>query len=670
MADQSPTHHPHRSVARRSLGSPALFAIVYTSVAAAIYFALGVVADHALGMTPFVFLFAGVMFVLAAMTYVEGSSLHQDRGGSTVFARYAFNELWSFIAGWAILLDYVILLAVTAFTATNYLTPFHRQFGSGAQELLLCFVIIGYVVVRNIRGFSRTRVNRITALVITDIAIQVLLIVLGFIKFFNIHTLLDPIHLGSTPHWDDVIFAGGVATVVFTGLESASGLAGEVGVGRAGLKRLIFSVSGTIMVVYVGIATVALTALPVVGNATSLSRNFLEAPMLGIAESFPEHWLRDTLKYVVAAAAFATLVAASNSAMLGLSRLAYSLSTNRQIPSALGRLHPTRSTPFVLIVLGALIAGALTAPQDLDFLVGIFAFGALLGLTIAHASIVRLRYREPDRDRPYKMPLNVRFRGGELPLPAAIGCVLSLGTWLSVIVLHSGARYVGLGWMGGGLLLYVVYRTTQGKSLTKRVLVPEKALRREATREMEYGSILVPLFGTPLDDDIIQTAGRLAGHEHDDFDSEEGATIEALWIFEVPMALPLDARLPEVQLQRAREALRRAKAVGEEYEGVEVATATVRARRAGQAIVDEARRRGVEAVVLAAEPPSRIRGGALLGGRGGPMDNFVGDVTKYVVTKAPCQVILTAPPAQDEPRDGERPPAESASEAPVPGQTD
>jgi basic amino acid/polyamine antiporter, APA family len=670
MADQSPTHHPHRSVARRSLGSPALFAIVYTSVAAAIYFALGVVADHALGMTPFVFLFAGVMFVLAAMTYVEGSSLHQDRGGSTVFARYAFNELWSFIAGWAILLDYVILLAVTAFTATNYLAPFHRQFGSGAQELLLCFVIIGYVVVRNIRGFSRTRVNRITALVITDIAIQVLLIVLGFIKFFNIHTLLDPIHLGSTPHWDDVIFAGGVATVVFTGLESASGLAGEVGVGRAGLKRLIFSVSGTIMVVYVGIATVALTALPVVGNATSLSRNFLEAPMLGIAESFPEHWLRDTLKYVVAAAAFATLVAASNSAMLGLSRLAYSLSTNRQIPSALGRLHPTRSTPFVLIVIGALIAGALTAPQDLDFLVGIFAFGALLGLTIAHASIVRLRYREPDRDRPYKMPLNVRFRGGELPLPAAIGCVLSLGTWLSVIVLHSGARYVGLGWMGGGLLLYVVYRTTQGKSLTKRVLVPEKALRREATREMEYGSILVPLFGTPLDDDIIQTAGRLAGHEHDDFDSEEGATIEALWIFEVPMALPLDARLPEVQLQRAREALRRAKAVGEEYEGVEVATATVRARRTGQAIVDEARRRGVEAVVLAAEPPSRIRGGALLGGRGGPMDNFVGDVTKYVVTKAPCQVILTAPPAQDEPRDGERPPAESASEAPVPGQTD
>jgi APA family basic amino acid/polyamine antiporter len=153
----------------------------------------------------------------------------------------------------------------------------------------------------------------------------------------------------------------------------------------------------------------------------------------------------------------------------------------------------------------------------------------------------------------------------------------------------------------------------------------------------------VPLTGTPLDDDMIQTAGRLAGEETDPGLDHAGSTIEALWIFEVPMALPIDARLPDAQLERARAALRRAKAVGEEYEGVEVATATVRARRAGTAIVDEARRRGVQAIVLAAEEPSRIRGGALLGGRGGPMDNFVGDATKYVVSKASCEVILTAP---------------------------
>ena len=114
----------------------------------------------------------------------------------------------------------------------------------------------------------------------------------------------------------------------------------------------------------------------------------------------------------------------------------------------------------------------------------------------------------------------------------------------------------------------------------------------------------------------------------------------------MPMSLPLDASLPDAQIKHARGVLARAKAVGEEYTGVHVATATVRTRRAGYAIVDEARRRGVEAIVLGAEEPSSIRGGARLGGRGGPLEGYVGDVTKYVVRKAACRVIVTAPGAK------------------------
>jgi APA family basic amino acid/polyamine antiporter len=388
----------------------------------------------------------------------------------------------------------------------------------------------------------------------------------------------------------------------------------------------------------------------VVGHDTSIRRNFLDAPMLGIAESFHPGWLADTLKYVIAAVAAVTLVAAANSAMMGLSRLAYSLSTNRQIPSAVGRLHPQRSTPFVVISIAALLAAALTVAQDLTLMVGIFAFGALMGLTIAHLSLVVLRIKEPDRPRPYRIPLNVTVRGVSVPVPAVLGAVLSAAAWVGLVVTHPGARGVGAAWLVGGLVLYIVYRTTEDKSLLRRVVVPAEALRRDR-QEAEYGSILVPIFGSPLDDDIVQTAGRLAAEEDaDSLDEDKGATIEALWIFVVPMSLPIDAALPEEQLKRARAALARAKAVGEEYEGVEVATATVRARRVGHAIVEEARRRGVQAVVLAAEEPSKIRGGGLLGGRGGPLDNFVGDMTKYVVTKAPCQVILTAPPASETPR--------------------
>jgi APA family basic amino acid/polyamine antiporter len=634
-------------VFRRGLGQPALFAIIYTSVASAIYFSLGVVASRALGLTPVVYILAGIFFALACTTYVEGASLHQDRGGATVFARYAFNELVSFVAGWMILLDYIILIAVTAFSATNYLAAYYAPLGQGRDELLLCFAIIGYVAIRNVRGFSKTRVNRIAALVVADLGLQALIIVLGLFAFFHLDTITDTIHFGDTPTWGDTVFALGVATVSFTGLESASGLSGEVAVGRRGLKRLVGAAAIIVIVVYTGIGIVAVTALPVVGNATSLGRNYLDAPMIGIAESFHNDWLAETLKYTIAAAAAATLIAAANSAMMGLSRLAYSLSRNRQIPSAVGRLHPTRSTPYVVIAIAALLAAGLTVPQDLELLVGIFAYGALVGLTIAHLSIVVLRYKEPDGRRPYRIPLGVRVRGGDLPLLAVFGGILSAGAWVGLVITHGGARWVGTVWLAVGIALYIVYRTTQGKSVLRRVLVPEAALRGER-REAEYGSILVPLSGSPLDDDIIQTAGRLAAEEDAEaFEKDKGATIEALWIFEVPMSLPIDAALPEAQLKQARAALARAKAVGEEYEGVEVATATVRARRAGQAIVDEAKRRGVQAVVLAAEEPSKIRGGALLGGRGGPLDDFVGEATKYVLAKAPCQVILTAPPASD-----------------------
>jgi APA family basic amino acid/polyamine antiporter len=257
--------------------------------------------------------------------------------------------------------------------------------------------------------------------------------------------------------------------------------------------------------------------------------------------------------------------------------------------------------------------------------------------------VIALRYRERDRPRGYRVPLSIPFRESSVPLPAVLGALLSFAGWASVLVFHTGARYVGTGWLVAGLALYVTYRKTESKPLLKRVTIPERALRHEAL-EPEFGSILVPVFGDVLDDDIVQTAGRRAAAAGDRAD-EGGSVIEAIWVAEVPLALPLDAPLPEAQVQKGRDALARAKAVGEEYDGVTVVPTFVRARRAGAAIVSEARKRGVEAIVLAAEEPSRIRGGGLLGAASGPLENFVGESTKYVIRKAPCRVILTAAPA-------------------------
>jgi APA family basic amino acid/polyamine antiporter len=295
----------------------------------------------------------------------------------------------------------------------------------------------------------------------------------------------------------------------------------------------------------------------------------------------------------------------------------------------------------VAITSAAVLAFAITLSGDLDFMAGIFAFGAMLAFTVAHVSVIALRFREPDRPSAFRASPTVRVGAGSVPIPAALGALLAGGGWVSVVALHQGARIVGGIWMAAGIVLYVAYRKGQDKSLTKRFTIPADALREAP--EVEYGSILVPVFGEELDDDIVGTAGRLAAERAEE--GEGGAVLEALWVFEIPMSLPIDASVPEERMKEARRALARAKEVGEEYGGVEVATAMVRGRTAGAAIVSEAKRRGVEAIVLAAEEPTRVRGGAVLGGRGRVRDRFVGETTRYVIEKATCKVILTAPPA-------------------------
>jgi APA family basic amino acid/polyamine antiporter len=646
---------------KKSLGAPALFGIVQGFVAASVYFAVGLVAQRALGFTWLVFLGGGLLFALVVVSYVEGASLHQERGGATVIARFAFNELVSFVAGWAICLDYLILIAICAFATTDYAAVFWEPLGSGAPEFFMAAALVAFVTWWNVRRTSAPRYNRAVLLVLGDLALQLLIVAFGLIYLFEPSVLTDPASIAGTPSVEDFLFAFPLVLVAFSGLDASSGLAGQVPIGRKGLRRLIAVRMLAAIVPYVGIAIVASTALP-----DEPEQTWIEAPMLGVVDDFTQGWLHDPLRYLVAVSAIAILAAACNAAMLGVSRLGYSLAVNRQLPSRIGYLHPEWATPVVVIGIGALLATLLLLTANLEFLLGMSAFGATAAFTIVCLSVCRLRYREPDRDRPYRMPFNVRVGHGLLPIPAALGTVISGAAFIAVLAFHGGARWMGLGWMAFGLFVYVYYRISEDKPLLKRITVPEEVLTRKRA-EAEYGSILVPVSGSPLDDDIVQTAGRLAAEDDEDL-GEGGAVIEALWVFEVPMALPLDTRVPDAELKRARTALARAKAVGEEYEGVEVATAVVRARRAGEAIVREAKRRGVEAIVLAAEEPDRTRGGVLYGGKQGLRDTFVGETTRYVVNKAHCRVLLTAPPAegQDPTRVADEEPEIPQGHLPVP----
>ncbi|HEX6117211.1 MAG TPA: universal stress protein [Solirubrobacterales bacterium] len=648
MIDRRRMHLPRLPVgaARRFLGVPWLFAAAFSAVGFSVYFAIGIVADRGLGLTPLIFLAAGIVFVLNTLTYIEGGAMYRERGGSSTYARHAFNELVSFIAGWAIVLDFMIVIAIAAISVPHYLAPIWDQLGESPAELVVAGAVIAAVAALNIAGFTgRYRQRLLTMIAIGGVALLVVVIVVGAITSWDVAAITDGLDPFTSPTLEDVIYASVIATVAYAGIEAASNLAPDLEYEPADLRHLVGAAAVLVPLIYTGTALIALMAVPVDpgpgGPETALAEQFIEAPVLGAVLSFTPAWVGDVMEVAVVAVAPLVLIWAASTAMLGLTRHAYTLARNRQIPSWLGKLSHRWATPHVAILCAAVISFVLVIPGDVRFLAGVYAFGATIAFTIAHLAIVRLRITDPDRERPFRIPFNVGWRGRQIPLPALGMAALTALAWVSVVVFHEGARYIGGGWLLFGIGAYVFYRSAvEETSVTRRVTIPEEALFKDEP-DLEYASILVPVFGAEHDDDIVSTAGRLAAAA-----DERGGIeprVDVLFVIELPLTIPLDAPPTRAQQEVAEAAVERAANVGAEYETVQVGTSIARARSTGAGIVAEARSRGVDLIVMGAEPPTRIRGGALLGGIGGARPAEIGPVTEYVLKKAPCRVLLTAP---------------------------
>ncbi len=657
MSDRGP-RPPARSPEGRSdrlqrgLGVPWLFAAAYSAVGFSIYFALGVVADRGLGLTPLIFLAAGLLFGLTTLSYVEGGAMFRERGGSSTFARHAFNELVAFIAGWAILIDYLIVIALAAISIPHYLSPVWEGFARPGWEIGIATAVIAASCLLNIFNVTgRGRQRSLAVLALADLVLQLAVIVVGALVVLHPERLTAELQLFTDPGFTDIVYAAVIAMLAYAGIEAASDLAPDIDVSRRDLSRIATLGAVGVPLVYSGMAAIALMAVPVVagpnGPETALGNQFVEEPVLGVVSAFSPGWVADSMRWMVALVAAPVLFWAASTSMLGVSRHIYTLAINRQIPSWLGKLERRWATPYVAIsICGVIALGLVIATgTDVKLLAGIYAFGATLAITLAHLSIIRLRVREPNRRRPFEIPLGIRWRGAELPLPAILAAILSGLAFLSVLAYHSTARWVGLGWMAFGLTFYVVYRKVfEGTTLTRRVSVTERALTKQVP-EVEFRNILVPVFGTELDDDIIATAGRLAAAEQEESGGgEEDARLDVIYVMEVPLTLPLDAPLPPEREAEAQRALARAREVGEEYEDVDVTTEVIRARKVGAGILEAARRSGAEAIVIGGEPPTKIRGGATIGGIGAAKPAEIGAATEYVLKKAPCRVLLTAPP--------------------------
>jgi basic amino acid/polyamine antiporter, APA family len=636
-------------IMKRGLGVPWLFAAAYSAVGFSIYFALGVVADRGLGLTPLIFLAAGLLFGLTTLTYVEGGAMFRERGGSSTFARHAFNELVAFIAGWAILIDYLIVIALAAISVPHYLEPISGNFADPGWEIGIAATVIVAVCVLNILNVTgRERQASLVFLALADLGLQLAVILVGALVVMHPERLTEHVHLITEPSFKDIVYAAVVAMLAYAGIEAASDLAPDIDVSRADLKRVAGIGAIGVPLVYALMAAVALMAVPVVGGPagphTALGGEFIEEPVLGVVSQYHPAWVADSMRWLVMAIATPVLIWAASTSMLGVSRHIYTLAINRQIPSWLGKLDRRSATPYVAIVLSGIIAIGLVIPTNVKLLASIYAFGATLAITIAHLSIIRMRVKDPDRRRPFRIPFGFHWGVATVPLPAVVAAVLSGLAFLSVLAYHSTARWVGLGWMAFGLTFYVIYRKVfEGTTLTKRVSVTERALTKQVP-EIEFSNILVPVFGTKFDDDIVATAGRLAAAEADSKGGAGTSRMDVVYVIEVPLTLPLDAKLPKEREEKARRALARAREVGEEYEDVEVRTDVIRARKVGAGILEAARRGNAEAIVIGGEAPTKIRGGGVLGGIGAAKPAEIGAATEYVLKKAPCRVLLTAPP--------------------------
>ena len=606
------------------LGAPALFATAYGNVGSSIYYALGLTAGIALGLTPLVFIVSGLIFAATAATYAEGTVRYPEAGGSSSFARHAFNELVSFFAAWAQMLNYVITVAISVIFVPHYLSIFWEPLRTNPWDIVVGIALTWVLVLLNIIGIQEAaKLNVVLAVI--DFATQLLLVGLGFFLIFSPHTLMHNVHFGVAPTWSAFLLAVPVAMIAYTGIETVSNLAEEARDPVRSIPRAISWVAIAVFAIYFTLPWIALSAMPVVRQGgsyvTQLGQDpphgFKNDPVLGLVENLGLHGLvLDAAKIYVGILAATILFIATNAGVIGASRITYAMSSYRQLPSVFRRLHPKLKTPWLSLVVFAGIGPSIfLLSGQVDFLGGMYAFGAMLSFTIAHVSVTALRVRKRDEELEWRAWPNLHFRGVSWPIFAIVGAFGTGAAWLVEVIQKPAIRYAGLGWLAAGLVFYLLYRRTLNVPLreTSRAPVP-----LGPALALEYRSILVPIVSGEQSREAVEVAARLA--------TERAGRIVLLRVIVVPLELPLDADLTE-QTEEANRLLDDARAIAAPY-GVRVVERVVRARNAGRAIVDEAEHRGSEIVVLGA-PRGRHRG-------------IFGHTVDYVLKHAPSRVMVAA----------------------------
>ena len=614
MAEYRPKHRG----LERVLGTGALFSTAYGNVGSSIYYALGLVAIFALGMTPVVFVIAGLIFACTAATYTEATTMYPEAGGSSSFARRAFNEFWSFFAAWGQMLNYIITVAISAFFVPHYLGVFWEPLGKSPADIVGGIVVVSLLAIINVVGVKESAGLNVF-LALADFVTQVLLVVVGIVLVLSPETLVDNVDFGTSPTLSDFLIAIPVGMVAYTGIETVSNMAEEARDYGTTIPRAMSGVVAAVFTIYAFLPAVALSAMPVRDGETQLALSkedggYADDPILGVVANLDLGALQSAAEVYVGILAATILFIATNAGMIGVSRLTYSMGQYRQLPERLRVLHPRFRTPYVAIMVFGFVACLTILPGQAEFLGTIYAFGAMLSFTIAHLAVIALRIKEPDRERPYRGPGTLRVRGRDLPLFAIVGAAGTGIAWVVVTVLNLETLIAGSAWLGLGITTYVLFRRHQNLSLTEthKIVSPKPAVEHE----VEYESILVAFEDNDYSPEAVSTAVRLAARRR--------RGIHVLVTITVPPNAPIDAAMPE-QEAKASSVIDSARVRGGRR--VTGHWEKVRPGQAGRRVVEEAKEIRARAIVMPLPPR---RAGSSLFGR----------TLETVLTERPARVII------------------------------
>lgn len=458
---------------RRVLGVPALYSMAYGDVGSSIYYALGITSVVALGATPIALGIAGIFFIFTALTYAEGASIIPESGGSSAYARRGFNDAVGFLAGWALVLVYIVTISISAISAAFYLSYFLPELKTvPLYGALGGMVIILLLMGINIIGVKETA-NLNIIFCIIDLITQVVLVILGMFLLLNIKKLLGYVDWGGSSAWPKISmlpYAVAVGMVGYMGLETASQMAEETRKPERNIpKSLIYTVV-TVLVMFILIPVVALSAM----HPTELNEKWHEDPIAGIAHHLPDinitqgefHLsfpLSEFMEFWIAILAATILIIACNAGLMGASRVAYSMSLHKQIPPKICEVHKRFRTPYIGIIFFSIVSILILIPglfaRGILLILGdLYRFGGMLAFSIAHLSIIALRIKEPKVERPFKCPGNFKIKGYEIPMTAIIGFLSTFAVWITIIAYNPWGRKIGFLWMIFGLIIYISYR--------------------------------------------------------------------------------------------------------------------------------------------------------------------------------------------------------------------